>query len=133
MNRVAHFEICADNLEKTAEFYSTVFGWKIEKWSGGGMEYWMVLTAENDSKETGINGGMIKRTGKPAPAGSGANAFVCTIVVDDFDAAAKKVIEAGGCMVQPKYAIGDMAFQGYFADPEGNTFGLHQTIRKGEA
>ena len=130
MNRIVHFEIAADNLEKAAEFYSKVFGWKFEKWSEGAMEYWMVMTAEKDSTEPGINGGMVKRTGKAAAAGSGANAFICTIQVDDFDAAAEKIIAAGGCVAQTKYAIAGMAWQGYFIDPEGNMFGLHQAMKK---
>lgn len=133
MNRIVHFEIYTENPEKTAEFYANVFGWKFEKWSGGGIDYWMVMTADKDSKEPGINGGMMHRTGKPAAAGSGANAFVCTIQVDDFDATAGRILAAGGHVAQPKYAIADMAWQGYFVDPAGNTFGLHQTMKKGNS
>ncbi len=125
MNRVVHFEIQADKPERAAEFYRNVFGWTIEKWEGP-MEYWMVITAEKDSQEPGINGGLLQRPASaPAPQ-QGTNAFVCTVQVDDFDAIAKKIESAGGKVAMPKYALPKMAWQGYFLDPEGNTFGIHQ-------
>ena len=51
MPTIVHFEIPSDNVEKTRKFYSELFGWNIEKWTGAesmpeGMEYWTV-TAEN--------------------------------------------------------------------------------------
>ena len=39
---------------------------------------------------------------------------------------AKKIEAAGGKIAMPKFAIMNMAWQGYFLDTEGNTFGLHQ-------
>jgi predicted enzyme related to lactoylglutathione lyase len=128
MNRIVHFEIQADNPKRAAKFYREVFGWKIDKWDdpAGKMEYWMVLTAPQDSKELGINGGLLKRPG-PAPGiGSGTNAFVCTIDVPDWDEAANKIEAAGGKIAMPKTAITGMAWQGYFLDTEGNVFGIHQ-------
>ncbi|OGH66430.1 MAG: glyoxalase [Candidatus Magasanikbacteria bacterium RIFCSPHIGHO2_02_FULL_41_13] len=127
MNRIVHFEIQADDLERCATFYREIFGWKIEKWTGMvGMEYWMVMTAELNSTEPGINGGMVKRPAGTAPAECGANAYVCSIVVDNFDTIAEKIINAGGKIAMPKFPINGMAWQGYFLDTEGNTFGLHQ-------
>lgn len=124
-NRVAHFEIHADNPERCAEFYTNVFGWKIEKWEGGQMEYWMVMTGERE-EAGGINGGILRRPCQaPAPSQT-ATAYVCTIVVDSYDDAAKKILEAGGKEAMPKFALKGMAWQGYFIDTEGNTFGLHQ-------
>lgn len=121
-----HFEIQADNVERAAKFYREVFGWTIEKWPNPGMEYWMVMTAEKDSKEPGINGGLLQRAGKLSDTERGVNAFVCTVVVDDFDAIAKKILAAGGKNVVPKIALMGMAWQGYFLDTERNVFGLHQ-------
>lgn len=126
MNRIAHFEIHADDLERAAKFYTDCFGWDIKKWESPDMDYWMVMTAPMDSKETGINGGMLKRPcAAPAPS-QGSNAFVCTVVVDNYDTYATKVLAAGGKEAMPKFAIANMAWQGYFIDSEGNTFGLHQ-------
>lgn len=130
-NRVVHFEIQVDNPERAMKFYGDVFGWEWKDWgSVTGTPYWGILTAPMDSKEPGINGGLLKR---PCPAPKpeqGTNAFVCTIQVDNFDEVAKKIVDAGGIVAMPKMALGGMAWQGYFLDTEGNTFGLHQVISK---
>lgn len=130
MNRISHFEIHADDVERAAKFYRDVFGWKIEKWDSKEMEYWMVMTADKDSKEPGINGGLLKRPAPITDKACGSNAFVCTVVVEDFDAVAKKIVAAGGKEAMPKFAIADMAWQGYFIDTEGNTFGVHEPMKK---
>lgn len=123
MNRITHFEIQADDIERAIKFYSEVFGWEFPKWMDG---YWGIMTAPKESKDPGINGGLLKRP-CPAPAlGQGTNAFVCTVEVENFDETAKKIEAAGGKVAMPKFAIMNMAWQGYFLDTEGNTFGLHQ-------
>ena len=130
MNRITHFEIQADTPQRAIEFYSKVFGWTFQKWEGGQYEYWMIMTAEKDTQEQGINGGLLPRLAKVPPQECGVNAFVCTIVVDDFDATQKKILAEGGTIAQPKFALIGMAWQGYFLDTEGNTFGLHQADSK---
>lgn len=124
MNRIIHFEIQVDNPERAIKFYTDVFGWNIEKW--GEQDYWMVMTAEKDSKEPGISGGLLPRPAKTPPAECGTNSFVCTALVENFDTTAEKIIKAGGQVAMPKFAIENMAWQGYFIDTEGNTFGIHQ-------
>lgn len=126
MNRVVHFEIQADDAQRAIKFYQSIFGWDFQKWEGSPMEYWMVMTAEKDSKEPGINGGLLPRPAKAPSQECGANAFVCTVMVDNFDEMAKKIESAGGQVAMPKFAIPSMAWQGYFLDTEGNTFGIHQ-------
>ena len=130
MNRITHFEIQADTPQRAIAFYTKVFGWTFQKWEGGQYEYWMIMTAEKDTQEQGINGGLLPRLAKAPPKECGANAFVCTIVVDDFDATQKKILAEGGTIAQPKFALIGMAWQGYFLDTEGNTFGLHQADSK---
>ena len=126
MNRVVHFEIQADDLERAAKFYREIFGWTIEKWPGLSWEYWVVMTGEKDTKEPGIHGGMLQRPAKTAPQDCGVNAFVCTVQVENYDETAKKIEAAGGKVAMPKFALPGMAWQGYFLDTEGNTFGVHQ-------
>jgi hypothetical protein len=58
--------------------------------------------------------------------GAGTNAFVCTVGVDDYDETERRILEAGGRVALPKMALTGMAWQGYYLDPEGNTFGIHQ-------
>jgi uncharacterized protein len=122
--RVVHFEIQADDLERARAFYAAAFGWTFTDWSQvTGSPYLGVTTGEGTP---GIDGGMLQRPA-PAPAPEqGTNAFVCTIEVDDFDAVAARIVEAGGQVALPKYALPGMAWQGYFLDTEGNTIGIHQ-------
>ena len=126
MSRVVHFEIQVDDLERARTFYGAVFGWEFQDWSeaAGGSPYWGIVTGPDD--QMGINGGLLQR---PAPApgpGQGTNAFVCTIGVGDYDATEQKILGAGGQVALPKMALTGMAWQGYYLDPEGNTFGIHQ-------
>jgi catechol 2,3-dioxygenase-like lactoylglutathione lyase family enzyme len=55
---IVHFELAADDVEKLADFYKSVFDWKIEKTGDAGMEYCMINTGEG---EDGPNGGMMKK------------------------------------------------------------------------
>ena len=125
MNRVMHFEIQADDLARAIEFYTKVFDWNFQKWEGA-LDYWFIMTAPRESKELGINGGLQKRPAKTPSPEQGTNAFVCTVDVADFDATAAQIMAAGGTVALPKFAIVGMAWQGYFLDTEGNTFGVHQ-------
>jgi predicted enzyme related to lactoylglutathione lyase len=126
MNRVVHFEIQADNPERAAAFYTSIFGWTITKWDSPLMEYWMVMTADKDSKEPGIHGGLLRRPCAAPPKGCGTNAFACTVQVENYDESEKKILAAGGIVAMPKFALPGMAWQGYYLDTEGNVFGLHQ-------
>src|SRR3990172_972424 len=54
---IIHFEIPANDPEKLAGFYRSLFNWKIEKFPGP-MEYWSLETAPEGE---GVNGGMMRR------------------------------------------------------------------------
>lgn len=128
-NRVAHFEIHAEDPERCAKFYAETFGWEIKKWEGGQMEYWMVMTGEQ-GEAGGINGGIVRRQGPAPEVGGPCNGYVCTIVVDDYDALHEKIVAAGCKVAMPKFALIGMAWQGYYIDTENNIFGLHQADEK---
>lgn len=124
-NRITHFEIQTDDIARAKKFYEDAFGWEITQW--GEMKYWMIMTAPKDSKEPGINGGLLPRPCPAPKSEQGTNAFVCTVQVEDYDAVHTKIMAAGGIVAMPKFAFPGMAWQGYYLDTEGNTFGLHQT------
>jgi predicted enzyme related to lactoylglutathione lyase len=89
-----------------------------------GSPYFGIVTGAEGTP--GINGGLLLR---PAPAPGprqGTNAFVCTVQVDDYDACEASILGAGGRVALPKAALTGMAWQGYYLDTEGNTFGIHQ-------
>ncbi len=125
MSRVVHFEIQADDVERAKAFYAAAFGWTFQDWGQvAGAVYWGIVTGPED--QLGINGGLLQRPA-PAPAvGQGTNAFVCTMGVEDYDATERRILDAGGQVALPKMALTGMAWQGYYLDTEGNTFGVHQ-------
>ena len=125
-NRVVHFEIQTSDPDKTIAFYKELFGWDFQKWEGS-YPYWLIMTAPKDSKEMGINGGMLLRPGNVSPSDTQfVNAYVCTVGVESVDATLEKAVKLGGTVAMPKYAIAGMAWQAYCKDPEGNLFGIHQ-------
>lgn len=125
MGRPVHFEIQVEDMDRAQSFYAEVFGWGFEDYSSiAGSPYFGVTTGEDD--EPGINGGLLPRTAAAPERGSGPNAGVLTMGVDDFDATRELILANGGETVQEKYALPGMAWQGYFLDTEGNTFGIHQ-------
>lgn len=125
MARPVHFEIQVDDLDRARAFYAAVFGWRFEDYSAVvGSPYFGVITGEDG--EPGINGGLLPRP-SPAPAdGHGTNAFVLTVAVDDYDVVDAQILANGGRVALPKAALPGMAWQGYYLDPDGNLFGLHQ-------
>jgi len=125
MAGVVHFEIHTEDVERAKVFYAAAFGWSFEDWSGvTGSTYWGIQVGGRD--EPGVAGGLLERSAPAPEPGQGANAFVCTVQVADYDATERRILGAGGQIAQPKTALTGMAWQGYFIDTEGNTFGIHQ-------
>ncbi len=126
MDKVVHFEIPADDLERAQKFYKSVFGWKMETMPE--MEYILMGTTPVDENgmpaEPGaINGGMMKRS-------SPFNSPIITISVENIEDAMKNVKKMGGKLVREKMQVGDMGYAAYFKDTEGNIIGLWQMLEK---
>jgi predicted enzyme related to lactoylglutathione lyase len=120
-----HFEIQADDVGRARSFYAAVFGWSFEDWSQvTGSTYWGIVTGPDD--QPGINGGVLQRPAPAPAAGQGPNGFVCTVQVEDYDETERRILGAGGQVALAKAALPGMAWQGYYLDTEGNTFGIHQ-------
>jgi predicted enzyme related to lactoylglutathione lyase len=120
MPRIIHFELPADNPERAVEFYSKVFGWKMQKWEGP-TEYWLISTG--DAAQPGINGGLLRR---PYPGAVTCN----TLDVASVDEAVANVGKNGGKTVAPKMAIPGVGYLAYCSDTEGNIFGVMQADTK---
>ena len=120
MPKIIHFEIPAENPERAISFYKKVFGWKIEKYAGGGMDYWLV--SAGDDKEAGINGAIaVKDEMHPTT--------VNTVSVSSCDEAVKEIKQAGGEILTPKMTVPLVGYMCYCKDTEGNIFGIMQTDR----
>ncbi|MEW6145388.1 MAG: VOC family protein [Thermodesulfobacteriota bacterium] len=130
MDKVVHFEIPVDDLDRAKKFYSSIFGWELQDFQfAEGMTYTGVRTVQVDEKtympkEPGaINGGMTKRT-------KDVSAPIITIHVASIDEYIKKIEAAGGKTVMQKQEVPDMGFYSYFIDSEGNVIGLWETMKK---
>jgi predicted enzyme related to lactoylglutathione lyase len=119
MNSPAYFEIQADDPELAIRFYTAVFGWNFTKEMGLPIDYWRIQTED-------LRGGLLKRPAAAPPPRSGTNAYVCSMQVKDFDATANTILKSGGQVALEKFAVPGFCWQGYFLDPQGNTFGLFQ-------
>lgn len=119
MNSIVYFEIQANDPQKSIEFYTNVFDWNFIKQDGLPIEYYRIETS-------GIEGGMFKRPAETPPLNCGTNAFTCTMEVENFDAMADKIIQNGGQIAMPKFAIPGRCWQGYFLDSDHNVFGIFQ-------
>ena len=126
MSRPVHFEIQAEDVDRAKAFYGAAFGWEFQDYSEfTGSTYWGIVTGPEGTP--GIDGGLLQRPAPAPPDGQGTNAYVVTMQVDDYDAVERRILDAGGRVALPKSALPGMAWQGYYLDPEGNTFGLHQS------
>lgn len=119
MNTIGYFEIQSSDPARDIKFYEAVFGWKFIKEEFVPIEYYRIET-------NGINGGLLKRPAKRPPMESGTNAYVCSIQVDDFDKTSNMILQQSGIVAMAKFAIPGRCWQGYFLDPDHNTFGLFQ-------
>ena len=125
MGRLVHFEIHVDDMERAMKFYGDVFGWTFEDYSEyAGMPYFGAVTG--DDQQMGINGALMQRKSAPPELNQALNGFACTMEVEDYDLTEAKILNLGGKVALPKYALPGMAWQGYYMDTEGNIFGVHQ-------
>jgi predicted enzyme related to lactoylglutathione lyase len=119
MNTIAYFEIQSSDPAREIRFYESVFAWKFIKEELVPIEYYRIET-------NGIRGGLLKRPAAVPPTASGTNAYVCSIEVENFDKTAESILKNGGIVALPKFAIPGRCWQGYFIDPDNNTFGIFE-------
>jgi predicted enzyme related to lactoylglutathione lyase len=125
MPRPLHFEIHASDTARARKFYESLFGWTFQKWEGGAVEYWMIVTGPEGTP--GINGGMLKRPGEMPKQGESLNAYPCTIGnVESVDAMVEKAKSLGGRLMLEKMAVPGLGWLAYLWDTEGNSFGVLQ-------
>lgn len=122
MPRVVHFEIHATQPQLLIDFYTALFGWKIEQW--GSIDYWTIDTGPAD--QPGINGGLLPRQGAAPGEMQPVGAFVCTVEVPSLDASLDQAIALGGSPALPKMPIPGVGWLAYIKDPDGNILGLTQ-------
>lgn len=107
-----HLEISASDPAAAGEFYSKVFGWKIEVEES--MNYVQFVADEG-----GI-GGAFTQVDENNPAGT----VVPYVTTDDIEASLEKIGSSGGSTAVPKTEIPGFGHFAVFVDPTGNNIGL---------
>lgn len=123
LSRIIHFEVPVDNIERAAEFFKNVFGWKLNNRKGPWGTYHSIKTGSNNAP--GIDGAFfMKRTVPPNFA-----RVINSIVVDDIDASMELISKHGGKIAFGKISYADIGQMAYFMDPEGNILGVIEKMK----
>ena len=109
---VVHFEITTRNAKQIQDFYTSLFGWKID--SNNPIGYGLV----KPGGKRGIDGGIAQKRDETTP---GVTFYA---EVDDAQAALDKAVSMGARVVLPVTAIPNMVTYALFADPDGNVVGI---------
>lgn len=110
--KICYVEMPASDIQRSAEFYEKVFGWKIRKRGDGTIAF--------DDGVGQVSGTWI--TGRSPAMTPG---LLIYIMVDSVAATIDAVIAHGGELVQPMGADAP-EITARFRDPAGNILGLYQ-------
>lgn len=129
MNPVVHFEMPANDRERMAKFYSSVFGWNYQLMGEEMGNYVTVQTTETDdhgmiARAGAINGGFYPVDKSAPPA-----APSIVIAVDDINAAMKTITSAGGKVLGEPVTIPGIGPYVSFIDTEGNRVSILQPMQ----
>jgi uncharacterized protein len=116
MNKLSHFSIACDDVERAKRFYAAVFGWHIEAW--GPPNYYLIFPEWPDRTVTGD----VHQRHQPL-SGAGLRGFECTFSVADMRKIQDAVVANGGRVDAPEFRIEGVGNCMFFLDTEGNRFG----------
>ncbi|MFN7963139.1 MAG: VOC family protein [Thermoanaerobaculia bacterium] len=117
-NAVSHWQILSADPERTARFYTQLFGWTID--ASNAIGYREVRTGAAG----GIDGGIW-------PAPPGAPTFVQLFIdVEDLAAAVARATELGASVLFGPQKLPDGDEMALLRDPEGLAFGLARRARR---
>ena len=111
--KICYVEIPATDVEESAKFYSSVFGWKTRKRGDG-------ATAFDDTVNQ-VSGAWV--TGRQPFSGNPG--VLVYIMVSNADETVRKIEEHGGQIVQP-IGVDHPEITARFKDPAGNVFGIYE-------
>jgi uncharacterized protein len=112
-SRPTHFEIPVDDPDRAEKFYTTVFGWTIQRYPDAPQYYGLAGTGDSTP---GIDGALYQR---------GQNTeVILTMSVDSIEDSTATILAEGGKVVQEKTPIPTMGWYATFLDTEGNIFGV---------
>jgi predicted enzyme related to lactoylglutathione lyase len=112
---IVHVEIPAANVAGAAQFYETLFDWKMQHVPEMNYTMW----ADGSGSGGGFNEVSVEN-----PVGQ----VLVYIDSDDIEADLKKVEKLGGTIVQTKMEIPGTGWFGLFKDPTGNVLALYTSM-----
>jgi predicted enzyme related to lactoylglutathione lyase len=111
--KICYLEIPANKADDAAEFYSTIFGWKVRQRGDGNLAF-------DDSGS--VSGTWVKEEDRTPDESTRVY-----IMVDNITESLNQIEAAGGKVLTPRKDIGpNMGAFAAFADPVGNEFGLYE-------
>lgn len=113
MNKLTHFAVYTDDIDRAAAFYNTVFNWQ----TNGLRQAGFLQIKHKDDPQKPI-GALQDRM--YSPLAERINGFECSIEVADIYQTAKTVEQAGGTIVMPVTEIPYVGKLIKFTDTEGN-------------
>ena len=115
--KICYMEIPAKTAEASADFYSSIFGWKIRRRGDGELAF---------DDTGGVSGTWVKESDRTPDERTRTY-----IMVDDIADALKRIEDAGGRVMAPRKDIGPgMGAFAVFADPVENEFGLYEELSR---
>lgn len=114
--RPRRFEIGTDDPAAAKQFYGDVFGWTVSQDDSKSPDpaYQIITTGDPE----GMHGGLFATQGRLA------NYAVFTVLVDDIEAACRRVVEAGGQIQRPPKVNPVGVTFAHLLDPAGNHFAV---------
>ena len=112
-NPFVHVELNTSDVAKAKSFYGNLFDWKMEDMAMDGGTYTLIRVGE------GTGGGLMQHPMPGAPS-----MWLSYVLVQDIDAATKKVKALGGTVMKDKTEVPDMGWFAIIVDPTGAMLGL---------
>jgi predicted enzyme related to lactoylglutathione lyase len=111
--KICYLEIPAKTAAASADFYGSIFGWKIRTRGDGALAF---------DDPGGVSGTWVKESDRTPDERTRTY-----IMVDGITDTLQQIVAAGGRVLTPRtdIAVGMGAFAA-FADPVGNEFGLYE-------
>lgn len=110
--KICYIELPAVDIQRSAEFYTKVFGWRIRTRTNGHLAF--------DDTTGEVSGSWV--IGRPPATAPG---LLIYIMVDSVAATVEAIVAAGGEIVQP-LGVDAPEITARFRDPGGNVVGLYQ-------
>lgn len=114
--KICYLEIPANTAQDSADFYSSIFGWKVRRRGDGELAF---------DDPSGVSGTWVKESDRTPDERTRTY-----IMVDAIADTLTRIQAAGGRVLTPRTEIGHgLGAFAAFEDPVGNEFGLYEEPR----